>query len=160
MTNHKPWRFFRALAGLSCLLLLLGACSSSGTSTEQTGDGGTATDAGQGDLGQSSWPLGETIEIDEVKRLLDAKDPDMLLVNVVGEQFHSLGHIPGSLVIPFPKLEAGYKKIDQSKHVVIYCRAGTTAGKAYPVLKGKGFTKLWRMKGGILDWKAKGYPVE
>ena len=111
------------------------------------------------DLGP--WPAGETIKLDEVWRRLQAGDPKMLLVNVSDEQFYNLGHIRGSLKIPWDQLDSRHGEIEGSRKVVLYCRRGVRTEAAWSTLtKKKGFDRLWKMEGGLEAWLKAGHPVE
>lgn len=48
--------------------------------------------------------------------------------------------------------ESQIEKLDKTKPVFIYCRSGRRSANAANVLKGKGFTKIYNLNGGILDW--------
>ncbi|MBN1611876.1 MAG: hypothetical protein JW940_34915 [Polyangiaceae bacterium] len=123
-----------------------------GTSSES---GGSGPDSGTG----SNWPEGKYITLNEVHERLQSDDPDMLLVNVVDEEFYDLGHIAGSLKIPWDTLEDHLDQIDPNRHVVIYCRRGVRSESAYPVLTSNGYALVWVMEGGIEAWIAEGYPT-
>lgn len=105
------------------------------------------------------WPTGKYISIDEVYARLQARDPDMLLVNVVDEQYYDLGHLAGSLKIPYDTLAGRLGELDRTRHIVIYCRRGVRSETAYTTLTGNGFSLVWVMEGGIEPWIAAGYPV-
>ena len=106
-----------------------------------------------------SWPEGKYISVEEVHAKLLAHDPDMLLVNVVDEEFYDLGHIEGSLAIPWDTLEGRLAELDRERHIVIYCRRGVRSESAYTILVDHGFQLLWVMEGGIERWIASGYPT-
>jgi rhodanese-related sulfurtransferase len=60
--------------------------------------------------------------------------------------------------------EDGFKekaaKLDKKKPVYVYCRSGKRSAKAAQILKEMGFTEIYDMDGGILNWKAKGMDTE
>jgi rhodanese-related sulfurtransferase len=104
-----------------------------------------------------AWPAGHYITIAEVHARLEARDAEMLLLNVSDEEFYALGHIPGSLAIPWDILPGRIGDVDPTRHVVIYCRRGVRSEAAYGTLSGAGYTMLWIMEGGIEAWTAAGY---
>lgn len=110
--------------------------------------------------GSAVWPQQEYITPQEVYQLVLAKEPTMLLVNVSDREFYNLGHIAGSLKIPWTELDTAYTKIDSSRNVILYCRRGVRTESAYGTLKSKGFQTLWKMSGGLEQWIQLGYPVE
>jgi rhodanese-related sulfurtransferase len=116
-----------------------------------------ASDAGPAADGSAPWPDDRYISIDEVYQRLQNADPDMLLVNVVDEEFYDLGHIEGSLTIPWDTLSGNLDQLDPDMHIVIYCRRGVRSESAYDTLAGNGYPQVWVMDGGIEAWIAAGY---
>ncbi len=106
-----------------------------------------------------AWPSGKYISVDEVQAHLQAGDPDLLLVNVVDEEFYDLGFVPGSLKIPWDTLASRLAEVDRQRHVVVYCRKGVRSESAYTTLVDAGYPLLWVMEGGIERWIAAGYPT-
>lgn len=152
--------------GLSLGLLAFAACSVAPEPAEAGRDSGRDVGTAPADLaptvdagGPLAWPTGKYISVDEVYRRLQAQDPDMLLVNVVDEEFYDLGHLPGSLKIPWDTLAGRLGELDRARHIVIYCRRGVRSESAYTTLTGNGFSLVWMMEGGIEPWIAAGYPV-
>ena len=111
---------------------------------------------GDGTSGRA-WPDGNAITIEEVHERLLAGDAEMHLLNVVDEEFYDLGHIPGSLVIPWDELPGMLDHVDRSWHVVLYCRRGVRSATAYDTLIGAGYTMVWIMTGSLEAWLAAGY---
>ena len=123
------------------------------------GASGVPDDAGSDSARVSSWPEGQYVTTHDVYERLQSGDPDMLLVNVVDEEFYYLGHIAGSLMIPWDTLEDHLDEIDPSRHVVVYCRKGVRSESAYPILTSHGYAWVWVMEGGLEAWTAEGYPT-
>ncbi len=137
--------------------------SDSGLSGDADIDADIDIDAGA-DSGSESdqlppWPSGKYISIDEVHHRVLVNDPQMLLLNVSDEEFYNMGHIAGSLKIPWDELEANLGAINSTKHIVIYCRRGVRSESAYTTLSESGYTLLWVMEGGLEEWLEKGYPT-
>jgi rhodanese-related sulfurtransferase len=131
--------------------------SESATTTESDAGIDTGADP-DGDAGASgSWPDDKYISVDEVYARVQANDPDMLLINVVDATFYNLGHIEGSLKIPWDTLEDNLDQVDRTKHVVLYCRRGVRSEPAYNTLVDNGYPLVWVMEGGIESWTAAGY---
>jgi rhodanese-related sulfurtransferase len=107
----------------------------------------------------SAWPAGKYISVDEVHARLQANAPDMLLVNVVDEEYYNLGFLAGSLKIPWDKLAARLDELDHARHIVIYCRKGVRSESAYTTLIDSAFSLVWVMEGGIERWITAGYPT-
>jgi rhodanese-related sulfurtransferase len=121
--------------------------------------GGTTGSDVVADTGAAAWPSDKYISVDEVYALVQAGTTDMLLVNVVDEEFYNLGFIAGSLKIPWDTLEGRLAELDRARHIVLYCRKGVRSESAYTTLKDNGYTLVWAMEGGIERWIDAGYPV-
>jgi rhodanese-related sulfurtransferase len=105
------------------------------------------------------WPDGRYISPEEVHARLGAGDPDMLPLNVSDEEFWSMGHIEGSVIVPWDLLEGRLDEVDPSRHVVVYCRRGVRSESGYDTLAAAGYAHMWVMSGGLEAWIALGYPV-
>jgi rhodanese-related sulfurtransferase len=116
----------------------------------------TEADGDASDLPGDPWPDGSTITIDEVRERLEAGDPDMLLLNVSDEEFYDLGHLPGSLVIPWDLLPDHLDLVDPARHIVIYCRRGVRSESALATLQAASYPYAWIMEGGLEAWIAAG----
>jgi rhodanese-related sulfurtransferase len=118
-------------------------------------DSASATDAEVA----PAWPDGKYLSVDEVYARSQAGDAEMLLVNVVDEEYYDLGHIAGSLKIPWDLLAGRLGELDPARHVVVYCRKGVRSESAYTTLVDNAFRLVWVMEGGIERWIAAGYPT-
>lgn len=86
-------------------------------------------------------------------------DLEMLLINVVDDEYYNLGHIAGSLKMPWDTLESRLSELDPGRHIVIYCRKGVRSESAYTTLSDNAFPLVWVMEGGIERWLTEGYPT-
>jgi len=71
-----------------------------------------------------------------------------------------LGHIEGAVLIPLGQLAARTGELSQDKPIVAVCRAGSRSAQATMILQQAGFTDIANLNGGMLRWRAEGYPVE
>jgi rhodanese-related sulfurtransferase len=156
-------RAMRGLAVVSWLPLLLclvaAGCGGGGGDAADGGDDGGGADGGDW-AGLEDWPAERDLSCEQVYSYLSAEDPRLLLLNVVDEEFYDLGHIPGSLKIPWDLLGGRLDEVDPARHVVIYCRRGVRSESAYTTLVEADYPHLWVMAGGIERWNELGYPTE
>lgn len=85
-------------------------------------------------------------------RLVDVREPDELS----GE----LGHIPGVELVPLANIVTGAEPWDREQPVVLICRAGGRSARAAVQLEQMGFKKVASMRGGMLAWNERRFPVE
>lgn len=71
-----------------------------------------------------------------------------------------LGHIDGAVLIPLGELAARAGELAKDRPVVAVCRAGSRSAQATAMLQQAGFAEVANLNGGMLRWRAEGYPVE
>jgi hydroxyacylglutathione hydrolase len=92
-----------------------------------------------------------TVDVSELKRLLDSSDVQIVDVRETTER--DSGYIPGSRNIPYRLLrKLGCGALDQSKPVVTICESGPRAAIAASLLKREGFDARAVAPGGIEDF--------
>lgn len=100
----------------------------------------------------------------ELKEKLDRNN--LKLVFTLGEWQYSNMHIPGSLNLPCsPSLYASadaLKDLDRDDEIVVYCsnEACFSSIAVYYLLEKRGYKRVSRYAGGLLDWEQADYPVE
>lgn len=71
-----------------------------------------------------------------------------------------LGHIHGARLIPLSTLSAHIAALDSARPVVTVCRAGARSAQASVMLRKSGIGRVANLGGGMLRWRAEGFPVE
>jgi rhodanese-related sulfurtransferase len=71
------------------------------------------------------------------------------------------GHIDGALLIDFQSgnFENEIASLDKSKTYAVYCRSGNRSSEAVKVMSDAGFTNLYNLNGGVIDWANAGLPL-
>lgn len=71
------------------------------------------------------------------------------------------GHIQGAINVDYEGLNfAGeVNKLDKTKTYAVYCRSGRRSGLATEVMAKNGFTSIFNLNGGIIDWQNAGKPL-
>jgi molybdopterin/thiamine biosynthesis adenylyltransferase/rhodanese-related sulfurtransferase len=103
----------------------------------------------------------KTVQLAEVKRRLDAKEP-MTLVDVREKEEFRAGYIPGAISMPRAYLEQQFeaKLPDKNAPIVLYCAAGNRSAFAAKTLVELGYTRVESANPGFVRWKDLRYPVE
>ena len=91
------------------------------------------------------------------------------LVNAEGGVFLDLrdsgeygkGHIVNALNIPASKLDARFAELERYRDepVILVCKMGQHSGTAGKKLNAEGFSRIYRMKGGMMEWGAMQLPL-
>jgi len=101
----------------------------------------------------------ETTIDEKVISLISPQDlnelTDIQLIDVRTPEEFSEGHIDNAVNINFYDdnfIKDMTSKLDKSKPVYVYCRSGGRSGKASKKLEDAGFTKVYDLKGGFMNW--------
>ena len=77
------------------------------------------------------------------------------LVDVRTSEEFNAGHIEGAINIDFKNEEVFYQsfqKLDKKNPVYVYCRSGNRSKKSADKLLEMGFSKVFDLKGGYIEW--------
>jgi rhodanese-related sulfurtransferase len=71
------------------------------------------------------------------------------------------GHITGSENIPVARIAEHLEqlKTDLTRPIVVVCNLGQSAGAVTQQLKGAGLTQVYKLDGGINNWKSQSLPL-
>ena len=86
------------------------------------------------------------------------KNPQIIDVRTPNE--YSTGHIKNAKNIDWlgDDFEEQTKVLDVKKPVYVYCKSGNRSSKAAKKLEELGFTQIYELRGGILEWSST-YPT-
>ena len=103
------------------------------------------------------------ISVKEVYDLI-AKNKDnqsFIIIDVRTPEEFANEHIENALNLDYysEKFRDELNKLDKEKTYLIYCRSGNRSGKALSIMKELAFREVYNMLGGVIQWKAEGYPL-
>jgi len=89
-------------------------------------------------------------------------NPDFVILDIRTPPEFSQGHIAGAVSIDYydPQFKAKLAQLDKTKTYLLYCRSGNRSEKALKILEDLGFTNIYHLQHGILEWQAKGLKLE
>ena len=87
-------------------------------------------------------------------------EPQITIVDVRTPGEFEKGHVANAVNIDWNGADfAGeIAKLDTNKPVIIYCQSGGRSAKAADKMLGLGFNNLYEMEGGMMKWRAAGFP--
>jgi rhodanese-related sulfurtransferase len=111
----------------------------------------------QGPL-SSDAPI-RTIDRDELRHRVDAKDPRFKLVMALGDWEFRTKHIPGS--VHFKDAADMLSALHKEDEIVVYCANPPCLASvaAYNRLVEEGYPNVRRYAGGVEDWETAGLPL-
>ncbi len=94
-----------------------------------------------------------TITVNELKSLI-SKD-DIQLIDVRTPKEFSSGHINKARNINYfaDNFKSIAQDLDKDKPVYVYCRSGKRSSKSTIILQELGFTQIFDLQGGYLEWE-------
>ncbi|RZU47010.1 rhodanese-related sulfurtransferase [Fluviicoccus keumensis] len=100
--------------------------------------------------GRSVSPQGLSLMVNNHQAIVvDVRDP---------AEFR-LGHITGSRNIPYARLMEQLGELPADKALIIVCNMGQVAGTAARQLKAKGLNNVYKLEGGLSNWKSLSLPL-
>lgn len=101
----------------------------------------------------------ENINAETFAKLI--KEKDVIILDVrTPKEFAEEGHIKGANLIPVQLFRYIYLEGLRGKKVLVYCRSGNRSIMASRALENMGIKNVYNLKGGILEWKKVGLPIE
>ena len=111
--------------------------------------------------------VGDYLKAAEVNAMLD--DPDAIFIDMRNHYEYEVGHFEQALEIPADTFRDQLPKAvemmqeHKDKKIVMYCTGGIRCEKASAWMKHNGFSKVWHIEGGIIEYarraREQGLPV-
>ena len=100
-------------------------------------------------------------KVDPVKFSEVVSQPGVIILDVRTPEEFDAGHITNAININLEgsDFSSEVSKLDKNATVAVYCRSGNRSGVATDQMAEIGFTDMYDMQGGIVDWEAAGGPV-
>jgi rhodanese-related sulfurtransferase len=131
------------------LLIFLSACTNE-TATQPA-------DQATGKQVQVDGGSYTNVSVTELQRMLENKDFTFINVHIPFE-----GDIPGTdMSIPYDQIDQNLNQIaDKDAKIVLYCRSDRMSNIAAKTLVGLGYSNVYNLVGGMIDWESAGLSLE
>ena len=95
----------------------------------------------------------------QFQKAISADSIQLIDVRTLGE--FNEGHLKNAMLIDYlsDDFSENIKKLNPDKAVYIYCRSGKRSSKSAKHFKETGFSEIYNLKGGVLEWEAKELPI-
>jgi molybdopterin/thiamine biosynthesis adenylyltransferase/rhodanese-related sulfurtransferase/molybdopterin converting factor small subunit len=103
-------------------------------------------------IGAEPSYAGPEISAEELRREMDEKGSNLVLIDVREPHEWEIAHIEGARLIPLGQLPERLGELDGHAEIVTHCHHGARSMKALALLKGAGFARVRSLAGGIDAW--------
>jgi phage shock protein E len=88
-------------------------------------------------------------------------EPGIVTIDVRTPAEFAEGYIEGARLIDFQSgnFENEIATLDKNATYAVYCRSGNRSGQAVKVMQDAGFTNVFNMNGGVIEWANAGLPL-
>ncbi|WP_168016656.1 rhodanese-like domain-containing protein [Halomonas salinarum] len=99
------------------------------------------------------------VDTSEATQLINREDA--VVLDIRDAKDFKQGHMTGARNIPQSKLDNRLNELDKfkDKPVIVVCKQGQASGAVITKLTSAGFTRAYKLKGGMAQWQADGLPV-
>jgi rhodanese-related sulfurtransferase len=99
----------------------------------------------------------EHIAAAELGKVFEQEKDNFVCVDVRTKEEFDDAHVENSIHIPYDEMEERYHELAAYKdnNILLICRSGMRSQVAGSVLAEKGFTKLYNLEGGLLEWSGR-----
>ena len=102
------------------------------------------------------------MSLDELRARVEARDPDLLILDVRERDAYVAGHVPGARHLPRGQLElrVNDELPDPTLRILTLCEFGRVSTLAAATLRQIGFQRAIALDGGMKAWRDAGHPLE
>ncbi|MDR6225991.1 ThiF family adenylyltransferase [Desmospora profundinema] len=108
----------------------------------------------------ASEPISSSFEIALEDAVSYYGDEQTIWVDVRKQKEYMSGHIPKTLHLPLDELQERSSELPEKKRIMLVCKSGKRSLKAAEILNDCGFSRVFSLSGGMLDWENRGYPMK
>lgn len=104
---------------------------------------------------------GDESQVSPVQATLLVNREDAIVIDVREQGEYAQGHIPNARHIPSGEFERRGKELEKLKDhpVILCCATGGRSNSCAAQLRKTGFTRIYNLRGGMMEWQKAGHPV-
>ena len=101
----------------------------------------------------------QVLNVDEYEKQISGDE--VLIVDVRTPNEYKSGHIEGAVLVDVTEgsFDQKIQEYDKNQPVYIYCRSGSRSANAMRKMKAMGFTEVYDLRGGVMNWSKNGKPL-
>ena len=99
------------------------------------------------------------VDIATLRERLNARQDNLLLIDVRESFEWELGYVEGSLLIPLGEIWQRAEELDRRREIILICEEGIRSSTGASILLHRGFPRAANVPGGIGDWFNANYPT-
>lgn len=101
----------------------------------------------------------QVLNVDEYEKQISGDE--VLIVDVRTPNEYNSGHIEGAVLVDVTagSFDQKIQEYDKNQAVYIYCRSGSRSAGAMRKMKAMGFTEVYDLRGGVINWSKNGKPL-
>jgi rhodanese-related sulfurtransferase len=101
----------------------------------------------------------QVLNVDQYDKQI--KSGEVLIVDVRTPNEYNSGHIEGAVLcdVTAGSFDQKIQEYAKDQPVYIYCRSGSRSAGAMRKMKAMGFTEVYDLRGGVINWTKSGKPL-
>ena len=99
------------------------------------------------------------IDVDELKQQFENLPDNVRFIDVRTPAEVARGKISGSENIPLHVIPLKVDEFASADKIIFYCQTGARSGQACAFMTSKGIDNVYNLRGGIVTWAQKGFPI-
>jgi SulP family sulfate permease len=109
--------------------------------------------------GRILYPL-QHLDLEAFEDAIERDRDEAMLIDVREPGEYAAGRPPGATLIPLRTIVEAAEKLPRDRPIYLVSRSGRRSTRAMRLLLGMGFERVFNLKGGMLNWRARGRPIE
>jgi rhodanese-related sulfurtransferase len=105
-------------------------------------------------------PSIEEIDSHQLSAWMEADPEGFLLVDVRSPAEMAQGVLPNAEPVPMHLVPVRMGEWRNQPKIVFYCRSGARSAQVCAFLQQQGFSQVFNLRAGIIDWYRQGYAIE